>query len=271
MANPIFREAFFDEPQSDKFESFRTGLRFWAKQSIADAKSARIALRKLVSSAKDAFGARPLAALVLEVVCGSCSGLDEYTVFLNTAQMNPDSLSSVPDLSSQGIFLSIADGKLFVAGIAAGSWVSHHAIQLRKGDQIISVNGRSMSGTTLAAVAEALRHPADGLHVLEVLPPDPDSLSILIHLPVSVPTVYAEGLTPQNRAVGYARIGGFTTATPRELDDTISRLKGAAAPGARARSARERRRLLSRGRGHRPALPARGIDRHDAGPGGRGR
>ena len=122
LANPVFREAFLDEPQREKIESFRTGLRFWAKQSIADAKSARIALRKLVSSAKDSFGPRPLAALVLEVVCGSCSGLDEYTVFLNTAQMNPDSLSAVPDLSSQGIYLSIADGKLFVAGIAAGSW-----------------------------------------------------------------------------------------------------------------------------------------------------
>jgi C-terminal peptidase prc len=43
--------------------------------------------------------------------------------------------------------------------------------------------------------------------------------------------VYADGLTPQNRTVGYARIGVFSSATPRELDDAIARLKGA---GARA-------------------------------------
>ena len=232
LANPVFRQAFFDSPQADKIEVFRKGLTTWAKQEIADAGSARIALRKLVSSAKDAFGSRPLPALVLEVVCGSCGGLDEYTVFLNPAQLNPGSHSSVPDLSAQGIYLNIAEGKLFVAGIAGGSWAAHHALQLRKGDQILSVNGRSMNGTTLAAVAEALRHSSDGLHALEILPTDdPDSISILVQLPVTVPTIYAEAITPHNRLVGYARIGSFATTTPRELDDTISRLKGA---GARA-------------------------------------
>jgi carboxyl-terminal processing protease len=231
LANPVFRRAFFGNAETEKIESFRRGLRFWAKQPITDAKSARVALRKLISTAKDALGAQPLPAIVVEVVCGSCGGLDEYTVFLNPAQLNPDSVSATPDLSAQGIYLTVAEGKLFVAGIAAGSWTAHHAIQLRKGDQIVSVNGRSMTATTMAAVAEALRHPSEGFHVLEALPPEPESMSFLIHIPVSTPTVYAEALMPQNRAVGYARIGGFSAGTPRELDDAIVRLKSS---GARA-------------------------------------
>jgi C-terminal peptidase prc len=231
LTNPVYRQAFFDEPQAARIETFQKGLALWAKLTITDAKSARVALRKLVSAAKDAFGARPLPAIVLEVVCGSCSGLDEYTVFLNPTQLNPDSLSAVPDLSSQGIYLSISEGKVFVAGIATGSWASHHAQQVRKGDQVLSVNGRSMNGPTPLSLAEALRHPVGGLHALEVLPPEPESVSFLVHLPVVVPTVYAESLAPQNRTVGYARIGNFSTATPRELDDAIARLKGA---GARA-------------------------------------
>ena len=169
--------------------------------------------------------------MVLEVVCGSCSGLDEYTVFLNPGQLNPDSLSAVPDLSAQGIYLEVVEGKLIVAGIANGSWAAYHAQQLRKGDVVIAVNGRAMSGVNLASVAEALRHPVDGFHSLEVAAVDPESLGIVVQLPVIVPTVYAEGITQQNRSIGYARIGSFTPTTARELDDAINRLKAA---GARA-------------------------------------
>ena len=231
LANPVFRQAFLTNPDPDRVDRFRTGLRFWARQPIADAKAARISLRKLLTAAQDSFTVRLPSALVLEVVCGSCSGLDEYTVFLNPAQLSADSLSAIPDLSAQGIYLTVTEGKLLVAGVANGSWAAYHAQQLRKGDRILSVNGRSMDGVTLSAVAEALRHPVEGFHLLELVPAEPDSLAILIQLPINVPSVYAEELTPQNRAVGYARIGSFTTTTPRELDDAINRLKSA---GARA-------------------------------------
>lgn len=231
LANPVFRRAFFDDPEADKVETFRKGLRYWAKQPVADARSGRIALRKLTSAAKDSFGTRPLPALVLEVVCGSCGGLDEYTIFLNPAQLNPDSLSASTDLSAQGVYLQIADGKLLVAGVAAGSYTAHHVPQLAKGDQVVVLNGRSMSGATLEAVAEALRQPVDGFHILELAPADPESLAVVVQLPLAVPTVYAEGITPQNRTIGYVRVGSFGATTPRELDDAINRLKGA---GARA-------------------------------------
>ena len=99
LANPVFRQAFLENTQAEKIEAFRKGLRFWAKQPIADAKAARVSLRKLLTAAQEAFSVRVTSALVVEVVCGSCSGLDEYTVFLNPGQLNPNSLSAVPDLS----------------------------------------------------------------------------------------------------------------------------------------------------------------------------
>src|SRR5262249_39997963 len=75
LANPVFRQAFLDNPRPEKRDNFRTGLRFAAKQTIADAKSARFALRKLIGDAQAAFSVRVPSALVIEVVCGSCSGL----------------------------------------------------------------------------------------------------------------------------------------------------------------------------------------------------
>ena len=202
------------------------------KQTVADAKSARIALRKLITTAQEAFGIRVPSALVLEVICGSCSGLDEYTVFLNPAQMNPDSVSAVADLSAQGVYLTVADGKLIVAGVAPGSWAAHHAKQLRKGDHIIGINDQPMpEGVTLAVVADALRSPIDGFQELVLAPAGPDMLPEFVRLPVNVPTVYGTEMKPAKDGVrvGYIRIGSFGTTTPRELDDAIALLKSGGA------------------------------------------
>jgi carboxyl-terminal processing protease len=232
LANPVFRQAFLDNPPAEKLDAFRGTLRFWARQPVTDAKTARITLRKLLNAAQDAFTVRVPAGLVVEVVCGACSGLDEYTVFLNPAQSNPSSLSAVPDLSAQGVYLGLADGGVVVAGIAHGSWAAYHA-PLRKGDRIARINGRSMEGATLAAVADALRAPVEGAHDLELVPADPDALAPIIRLPVTVPTVYGTGVmtAKDGSRIGYARLGSFTAATPRELDVAITALK---ADGARA-------------------------------------
>src|SRR5581483_2945988 len=83
LGNPAFRQAFLNNPTPDKVEWFRTTLRLsWAKQTISDAKAARRALQKLIIEAQDRLGlgvVRVPSALVLEVVCGACGGLDEYT------------------------------------------------------------------------------------------------------------------------------------------------------------------------------------------------
>jgi C-terminal peptidase prc len=228
LGNPVFRQAFLDNPQAEKLDKFRGGLRFWAKESVTDAKSARVNLRKLLYEAQPALNTRVQAALVIEVVCGSCSGLDEYTVFLNPAQLNPDSVSAAADLSAQGIYLGIVDGKLIVAGIAPGSWAAHHARQLRKGAQIVAINDQLIpEGVTLPVVADALRRSTDGSHAIEIAPDDPDMLPILVRLPVVVPTVYGVEIKPSkdNVSVGYIRIGSFGPTTPRELDEAIALLK----------------------------------------------
>jgi C-terminal peptidase prc len=227
LANPVFRQAFLDNPAAEKLDSFRTGLKFLAKKTVTDAQAARFALRKLVTDAQKAFAVRVPSALVIEVVCGACSGLDEYTVFLNPAQANPDSLSAAPDLSAQGVYLAVADGKLVVAGVASGSWAAFHT-RLRKGDVITAINSHPMTeGVTPALVADALRAPMDGAHVLDLAPPDPEAAPPVVSLPVAVPTVYGIAIKPakDGTLVGYIRIGSIGPTTPRELDDAIHFLK----------------------------------------------
>jgi carboxyl-terminal processing protease len=224
LGDPVFRQAFLDGIAVEKIDVFRTSLRSsWAKQTVTNANDAKILLRKLTVAAQDSFTVRVPSALIIEVVCGSCSGLDEYTVFLNPTQLNPDSASAIPDLTAQGVYLGFADGGLIIEGVAPGSWAAFHTT-LRKGDRITRLNGHAMDMmATLASTAEALRTPIEGFHEIELalLPAD----SPPIRLPVIVPTVYGDGMVSGKEGIAYARLGSFAASTPRELDDAINRLK----------------------------------------------
>lgn len=231
LGNPMFRQAFLDNAPAEKVTGFRNALRVsWSKQPIANAADARLLLRKLTAAAQEAFTVRVPAALVLEVVCGSCAGLDEYTVFLNPAQFNPDSASTIPDISAQGVYLAIAEESLVVAGVAPGSWSALHT-SLRKGDRVARLNGRVMEPATPAAAAEAGRNPIDGFHEIETAAMGPDCPAITARLPVVVPTVYGTNVVNSRDGIGYTRVGSLAASTPRELDEAIHWLK---ARGVRA-------------------------------------
>jgi carboxyl-terminal processing protease len=229
LGSPSFRQAFLDNPRADKVDAFRSVLRKdWANRKVTDHKEARIALRRLVAAAQDALPVRVPAALAIECACGACSGLDEYTVFLTPNQPGTEA-AAIPDLSAAGLYLGASKDGLIVQGVAPGSWAAHHT-QLRRGDRIPKVNGRA--ATTLAAAAEALRHPVDGFQQLE-LPPRGDNPAVIVRIPLVVPTVYGTKLVNPTAVekIGYVRMGGFSPTTPRELDDAITFLK---AEGARA-------------------------------------
>jgi C-terminal peptidase prc len=229
LSDPAFRQAFLADASADKVEGFRAALRVsWAKGPVATAADARTLLKKMTAAAQEAFPVRVPSALVLEVVCGACDGLDEYTVFLTPAQFHPDATPTAADLSAQGVYLAPEDGSLVVAGVAPGSWAKHHYPLLRKGDRVARINGRDMVPATLVAAAEALRNPLDGWHELEV---GPDEEVVVVRLPVVVPTVYRLVLSGAKDEVGYVRIGSFSATTPRELDETLNALK---AEGVRA-------------------------------------
>ena len=174
----------------------------------------------MVAAAQDAFPVHIPAALAVECACGACSGLDEYTVFLTPNQSGSES-SAIPDLSAAGIYLGATKDAIVIQGIAPGSWAAHHT-PLKRGDRIVKLNGRP-TNTGLAGAAEALRHPLDGFQQLE-LAATGDGPANVVRLPLTVPTVY--GIKPlSTKEIGYARIGSFSTTTPRELDEAINALK----------------------------------------------
>lgn len=228
LGSPAFRQAYLDTAPPEQVEAFRTRLRtFWAKRPVGTARDARAALRNLVAAAQDAFPVRVPAAVAVEFVCGSCAGLDEYTVYLSPAEFTPDP-ATVTDLSAHGLYLGTSDAGPVIEGVAVGSWAALNT-PLRKGDRIVKVNGRGMSLGTASAIADALRTPIDGFHELESLAAGA-AMPRVSRFPVVVPTVYLREMVPERDGVGYVRIGSFGPTTPAEVDEAVAYLK---ARGAR--------------------------------------
>lgn len=229
LGNAAFRLAFLDNPPAEKLNQFRLALRqIWAKRVILDHKDARSTMRRLIAGAKDHFTVRVPAALAVEAACGACGGLDEYTVFL-TPNANAEP-STIPDLTAAGLYLGIANNALVVDGIVPNSWVALNYPQLRRGDRITRLNALAMDAAGLPAAAGALRHPVEGFHQLDIRGGGDDA-KIEVRIPVAVPSVYGMRMVPNDKPVGYLRIGHFQTSTPRELDAAIAGLK---MEGARA-------------------------------------
>ncbi|QEG28862.1 Tail-specific protease precursor [Gemmata obscuriglobus] len=228
FGSPAFKQAFLDNPRSDKVDQFRAQLReHWARRPIADHKEARSGMRRLIAVAQDHFTLKAPAALAVEAASGACSGLDEYTVFLTPA--TGTEANAVPDLAAAGLYLGAIHDAVVIEGVTPNSWFALTYPHVRRGDRVVRANNRTIDPVTLPAVAGALRAPIEGAHHLDLRGAEDDA-KIQVRIPVTIPSVYGTRMLP-DKPVGYTRIGHFQASTPRDLDEALNALKTA---GARA-------------------------------------
>lgn len=224
LASPAFRRMDGSDPLAAKQAEFRASLReLWENQPAANAREARNQLRKLAHAAVEAGAVRKPTSVVVEFLCGACTGLDDYTVFLTPAQASLDAELSLPDLQTYGIFTTITETGLKVQGIVPNSWAALNT-PLAPGDRILRVNGRLFNPGSPAELAESLRNVGGTTHRLEIVLPVPD-MQPVVELPATVPTVYGAAIVSPKEGIGYLRVGAFRDSTPRELDDAIDALK----------------------------------------------
>ena len=215
LADPAFRARYVPDIGSHKVGQFRQSLReLWAARLPTTHAEARHAARQLVLAAQTQIAVENSAAVVLELLCGACTGLDEYTVFLAAGNAGLD----LPvGLSEYGIGFA-ADGVVNV--IAAGSWAEVGS-PLAPGQRIIRLNGVDVTPETAGAVADAVRRPSAFGH--ELLIEVADGETITARLPVPCPTVVADELLKDG--VGYVRVTGFRDTTVGEIDDAVLSLQ----------------------------------------------
>jgi carboxyl-terminal processing protease len=220
LANRAFRGDHFPGAADATIARFRrTIAEFWKSKPPATVREARAAALELSRSAGTELGLKTGSAVVLELLCGSCNGLDEYTIYLSPLHGGAET-AGFAELAAYGIVASFRKGILTVDRITPESWGAENPI-LKIGDRIARINGRRITDST--TLVESLRFPIDGDHEFEIAS-DYSMMAMPVHLPTPLPTVQASILNMKD-GIGYVKIAGFHEQTPLELDSALARLK----------------------------------------------
>ena len=224
LTDPAFRQNYLAEASELKLLKFRQTLREgWRAKLPATAGEVRRVARDVVMGAQTNLGIKNPSAIVLELLCGACSGLDEYTAYVVPSGAQAELAAPILELAGYGLLIAFAGQGLTIDAILPNSWAAHHS-PFRKGDRIAKINDKAMANATPASLREAMKASAGAMgHDLEIAPADERDGALKFTLPTPLPTVY--GAEVLKMSIGYLRLAGFKDSTARELDDAVEALK----------------------------------------------
>jgi len=232
LSDPAFCQAHLTIATPRALPDFLRELQnVWAKKTPHRQQEAQAQARDLALDAQKSLGLYP-TLVVLELACGACSGLDEYTVYLTLGQLSDLCASLKGEIVGVGVELTEEDQRLVIAQVIPGSPADHGGI--KPGDRLHRVGPRLTAGLSAEAADELLRGEAGSPVDLEVIPlgesvPRPVRLTRqAVNLPsVSEPRFLGDRMA----GVGYLQIVAFQETTPRELDDAVLKLQMAGMRG----------------------------------------
>jgi carboxyl-terminal processing protease len=224
LSDPTFRRLHLRGVDAKLVQAFAEQLQTqWANPTIRRQEEAQTLAKSVAFAANQQLGLSP-ALVVLELACGACSSLDEYTYYLTPAQFNDQNAAWKGELIGIGIDVTVDSRKqLAICQVIPGSPAQVES--LKTGDRVLRINGRTTANLSADAATELLKGNLDTTVKLEVLSVgDQRSRTLvlrrqLIHVPsVSMPRILEMG-------VGYLQLVSFQETTPAELDDAILKLQ----------------------------------------------
>ncbi|QEL16980.1 S41 family peptidase [Limnoglobus roseus] len=223
LTSRTFRREYLPDAGEATVAKFRRTLQeFWKPQPPTTVLKARSAAVELIRAAQAELGLKVSSAVVLELLCGACNSLDEYTVYLSPTPTGSDA-AGIAELATYGVIAAVRNGQLIVDRVVPESWAAQNTA-LQAGDRIGRVNGRSMQSATTAGLTDALRLPTDGAHELEVATLD-TTVTAPTRLPTPLPSVQQASILSMKDGVGYIKLASFGESTLLELDAAMARLK----------------------------------------------
>jgi carboxyl-terminal processing protease len=219
-----FRQQHLPDAAELKLLKFRQTIREgWRAKLPANASEVRRVARDIVVAAQTNLGVKNPSAIVLELLCGACSGLDEYTAYVVPTGANAELASPILEFASYGLLIAFDSRGLVIDAVVPNSWAALHTT-LRRGDRIAKVNDKDMAGVKPLLLRDALKAQPTMLgHDLELpATEDPESLT-KFRLPTPLPTVYGANIL--KGSIGYLRVSSFKEPTAREIDEAIEALK----------------------------------------------
>jgi carboxyl-terminal processing protease len=224
LDDPLFRQERLPGVSPEAVRAFQTRLQAgWTDRPIRNAAEARALARSVGQAAKKDLGLEP-TLVVLEMLCGACTALDEYTAYLTPAQITEMDTAWKGEVIGLGIEVVVNGQKqLLIVQVFPGS--PAEAAGLKPNDYIKRIGNRPAAGLAAEVAAELLNKGDVGSLVEVEVATGSKSPRVLklkrqvIRVPsVSEPRLLEDG-------IGYVQVSGFQTTTVPDLDEAINRLQ----------------------------------------------
>jgi carboxyl-terminal processing protease len=226
LADETFRQAHLAGIPSTAIESFLARLdAVWTEQAPRRLDEMQNLARDLAHEANKRLRVKP-ALVVLELACGACSALDEYTYYLTPGQLNDLNAAWKGESIGTGIELNLDGQKqLFIWQILPESPAVGKGLKV--GDRLLRIGTKPTANLAIETATDLLRGELDSTVEIEVLGLGETQTRTVrlkravVHLPsVSVPR-----FLDQMYGIGYIQILSFQETTPIELDAAILKLQ----------------------------------------------
>jgi carboxyl-terminal processing protease len=221
LSDDAFRQEYLPGAASESVHAFvdRLGAT-WGAQSVRTRKDAERLVRDVALAAQQSLGVRaPLVAL--ELACGACNNLDEYTCYLTPRQLDETYAAFKGELVGVGINDLAADGdKLVVKAVVPTGAAARQGIQVD--DRIARIDQQSVEKLSPDAALERLRGEPGTSVELELAGRQPRTIT-LVREAMMVPSVSASRLLEDG--IGYIQLVGFQETTVEEMEKAIADLK----------------------------------------------
>lgn len=221
-----FQQQHARQATPERIALFQTHLdRIMNGRSINSVAEAETIATWIARTAHSVIGVSPSVTL-LEMTAAAVGGLDEYSAFLSTGQLNDLYAQIEGNFVGLGVELKSADDGLLVVHVIPGSPAEQTG--LLAGDHLIGIAGRSIGGMHVDAAAQLLQGPEGSFVTLAVLRGQGPARAMTVRREhVEVPSIEDVRLVDDLAGVGYLRLTSFQKTTAKDLDTAMRQLDSA--------------------------------------------
>ncbi|NCY02353.1 MAG: S41 family peptidase [Planctomycetia bacterium] len=220
---PTFTRLYAAQATAERKALYRDQVaRITAGRTIASPVEAET-LAAWVARAGHATLGIPPAVTLMEMTAAAVGGLDEYSAFLTTGQLDDLYAQIEGNFVGLGVELKSAEDGLLVVHVIPASPAERAGI--RAGDHLVGVGGRSLGGMNVDEAAQLLQGPEGSVVTLAILrAPSPARAVTVRREHVEVPSVENVRMLDPAAGIAYLKISSFQKTTAADMEAALRRL-----------------------------------------------